>query len=153
MLAAGGLALLPAVVALGFPYLSVREESVASNVRQTDPSRALQDLSTAADLNPLSADPGRVAGTIALTAGQYGTALRRFEQAISRDPGGWYGWFGAGLAASAGGNRAMARHDFEVARAINHHEPVVRLALDQVDSAHPLPPNAALQELALAVNG
>jgi hypothetical protein len=153
MLAAGGLALLAAVVALGFPYLSVREESVASDVRQTNPSRALQDLSTAADLNPLSADPGRVAGTIALTAGQYGTALRRFEQAISRDPGGWYGWFGAGLAASAGGNRAMARHDFEVARAINHHEPVVRLALDQVDSAHPLPPNAALQELALAVNG
>lgn len=153
VVAASGLALLAAVVALGFPYVSVREESVASDVRQTDPSRALRDLSTAADLNPLSPDPGRVAGTIALTTGQYGTALRRFEQAISRDPGGWYGWFGAGLAASAGGNRAMARHDFEVARAINHHEPVVRLALDQVDSAHPLPPNAALQELALAVNG
>ncbi len=150
--AAGGLAVLAAVVVLGFPYLSVREVSVASDLRQTDPAGALRDLSTAADLNPLSADPGRVGGTIALTAGQYATAQRRFDQAISRDPGGWYGWFGAGLAASASGNRALARHDLGIAHAINHQEPVIRTALDRVDTAHPLSPVDAIQRLALEVS-
>jgi hypothetical protein len=147
-LAASGLALLAAVVVLGFPYLSVREVSVASDLRQTDPMGALGNLDTAADLNPLSADPGRLGGTIALTAGQYASAQRRFDQAITRDPGGWYGWLGAGLAASASGNRALARRDLETARAINGQEPVIRMALDRVDTASPLPPVTAIQDLA-----
>jgi len=146
--AGGGLAVLAAVVVLGFPYLSVREMSVASDLRQKDPAGALSDLSTAADLNPLSADPGRLGGTIALTTGEYGAAQRRFEQAVSRDPGGWYAWLGAGLAASASGNRALARHDLEIARGINSQEPVIRMALDRVDSSHPLPPVTAIQDLA-----
>jgi len=147
-LCAGGLALLAAVIVLGFPYLSVREVSVASDLRQTDPTGALGDLNTAADLNPLSADPGRLGGTIALTAGQYASAQRRFDQAIARDPGGWYGWLGAGLAASASGNRALARHDLETARAINRQEPVIRMALDRVGTTRPLPPVTAIQDLA-----
>ncbi|MBV8218810.1 MAG: hypothetical protein JO325_10125, partial [Solirubrobacterales bacterium] len=147
-LAAGGLALVAAVVVLGFPYLSVREVSVASDLRQTDPTGALSDLGTAADLNPLSADPGRLGGTIALTTGQYASAQRRFDQAIARDPGGWYGWLGAGLAASGSGNRALARHDLETARSINRREPVIRMALDRVDTTHPLPPIVAIQDLA-----
>jgi hypothetical protein len=149
--AAGGLALVAAVVALGFPYLSVREVSVASDLWRTDPARALSDLSTAADLNPLSADPGRLAGTIALATQDYGTAQARFQQTIERDPGGWYAWLGAGLAASARGETTRARHDFEVAASINRQEPVIRDALARVDTAHPVPPIAALQLLALSL--
>ncbi len=146
----GVLALFAAVIVLGFAYLSVREVSVASNLRQTDPARALGDLDTAADLNPLSADPGRIGGTIALQTGQYGQALRRFRQSISRDPGGWYAWLGAGLAASALDDRRLARDDLEMAGSINTREPAIQEALRRVDGPHPLSAAAALQMLAAA---
>lgn len=147
VLAAGFLALLAAVVALGFPYLSVREVSAASDVRAANPTQALSDLRTAARLNPLNADPGRIGGTIALQIGLYAEAEQRFGQAIAREPGGWYGWLGAGLAASALGQRTSARHYFEVAASINSREPTVTQALAQVDTAHPLTPDAALEML------
>ena len=148
---AGVLALIAAVVVLGLPYLAVREESVASDLRQRDPATALSDLRTAANLNPLTAVPGRIAGTIALQRGQYTTADARFGQAIDRERSGWYAWLGQGLAASALGNRELARHDFEVAASINPREPVIREALAQVDSKQPLSPSVALQRLALSL--
>ena len=143
----GGLAVLAAVVVLGFPYLSVREVSEASNLRARDPAQALSDLSTAADLNPLSSDPGRLGGTIALSTGDYANAQARFDQSIKREPGGWYAWLGAGLAASGLGERSVARHDYEVAASINKQEPVIRLALARIGTARPLSPTAALDQL------
>ena len=149
--AAGGtLALLACVVVLGFPYLSVREVSIATDLRASDPAKALDDLRIAAELNPLNADPGRVGGTIALQNGQYAIARERFEQAIARDRGGWYAWLGAGLAASAAGDRALARHDLDVAASIDTKDAVIGEALARVDSAHPLSPADALQMLALS---
>ncbi len=103
----------------------------------------------AAELNPLSPDPGRIGGTIALQAGRYSDAERRFAQATAREPGGWFAWFGGGLAASAMGNSALARRDFAVAASINRTEPVVRLALRRVDSARPLSPADALSRLVI----
>jgi hypothetical protein len=147
--ALGVLVLLAAVVVLGFPYLSVRETSIGSDLGQTDPTKALHALSTAADLNPLSATPDRFAGYIALSSRSYGSARARFEQVISRDPGGWYAWFGAGLAASALGNRAQARRDFLRAASINPRNATVAGALADVDTRHPLTPAAALRVLAL----
>jgi O-Antigen ligase len=144
----GVLALLAALYALIPAYLSVREVSIATDVRQSDPARALHDLQLAADLNPLNADPGRIGGTIALQTGQYATARQRFEQSISREPGGWYAWLGSGLAASALGDRATARHDLEIAESIDSKDAVIRVALDRVDSRHPLTPADALQMIA-----
>ena len=118
--------------------------------RASDPARALQDLQTAADLNPLNADPGRIGGTIALQTGQYATARERFQQSISREPGGWYAWLGSGLAASALGDRAAARHDLEMAEAIDSKDAVIQVALDRVDTAHPLTPADALQMVAMS---
>jgi len=143
----GVLALLAAVVVLGFPYLSVRETSIGSDLAQTDPAKALHALTIAADLDPLSASPGRLAGNIALTAQSYGVARQRFEQVISRDPGGWYAWAGAGLAASALGDRAQARRDFRVAASINPRNAVIARVLADIDARRPLPPATALQLL------
>jgi O-Antigen ligase/Tetratricopeptide repeat len=148
---AGVIALLAALFALVPAYLSVREVSIASDLRQTDPARALHVLQTAADLNPLSADPGRLAGTIALQTGRYSVARERFQQAISREPGGWYAWLGAGLAASALGDRAAARHYLEMAAAIDSMDSVIGGALDRVDSTHPLSPTDALRMLATSL--
>jgi Flp pilus assembly protein TadD len=122
----------------------VREVSVASDIRSTDPAKALNDLRVAADLNPFSPDPGRIGGTIALQTGQYAIARDRFAQAISRERGDWFSWRGAGLATSALGHRAAARHDFEVAGSINRREQVIQEALARVGTAHPLTPSEAL---------
>ncbi len=148
-IAAGGVALLAAAVVLAFPYLSVREVSIASDTRANDPAAALRELTTAAALNPLSADPGRLAGTIALQTGQLSIARARFAQAIAREPGGWFAWLGAGLAASEMGDQGAARHDFMVAESINSVQPAVRQALARVQSTHPLTSSEAFGLLVL----
>ena len=134
----GVAALVGAITVLGFAYLSVAEVSVADAIRDRNPAQALHRLKVAANLNPLSADPGRIAGTIALQEGNYTEAVSRFGQAISRERGGWYAWLGQGLAASALGDTARAKHDFEVAAAINSRQPAVSEALARVDTIHPL---------------
>lgn len=136
-----------ATLALGIPYLAVREESIAANVRATDPAGALADLSTAARLNPLDSQPATTAGVIALQAGRYGVARQRFRQALGRDRGNWLSWLGAGLAASALGDRGSARHDFTIAHAINGRQPVTGLALSRVDGHHPVTPAEGLRLL------
>ena len=146
----GVLALIAAVAVLGLPYLAVREVSTAADIRATNPSAALRDLSHAAKLNPLSADPGRVGGAIALQAGEFTEAERRFSQAISREPGGWFSWLGEGLAASALGDSARAHHAFAVAASINSRQPAVSQALARVYSRDPLTPEQAFGQLVLA---
>jgi len=140
-LVSGGLlaaALMAAAVVLAFPYLSVRETSIADDIQSQNPQAALRHLADAAKLNPLNPIPGRLAGALALTIGDTRTADQRFRQSISREPGGWFAWLGAGLAASALGHPAQARRDFERAYAINSRQPAVREALRRVDTAHPL---------------
>jgi Flp pilus assembly protein TadD len=89
-------------------------------------------------------------GTIALQTGSYEEAQRRFNQAVSRQPGGWFSWFGAGLAASQLGQTAVARHDFEVAKSLNSSQQAIQDALAKVDGPAPLTPQQALDELVLA---
>jgi hypothetical protein len=149
-LAIAGVALTAAVVALGFPYLSVREVSTASDLRVTNPGAALSDLTLAAKLDPLSADPGRLGGVIALENGLFNEAQQRFQQAISREPGGWLGWFGEGLADSALGDNVAATKALRTAVAIDKQEPVIRTALARVNSTHPLKAEEALQLLAVS---
>jgi hypothetical protein len=143
VIAGATIALLAGVVVVALPYLSVREVSLATNARQSDPSAALRDLSRAAKLNPLSADPGRLGGAIALQNGEYVTAEHLFGQSISREPGGWYSWLGRGLAESALGDSALAHQDFETAWSINSRQPAVREALTRVDTHSPLTPTEA----------
>jgi len=125
-----------AVVAL--PYLGEREVAAASGGWPDDPARALARLHRAAQLNPLSSRPQLVAGVIALELGQAKTAQRRFEQALSRDSGDWFALFGRGLAASALGDRASARADYERARSLDPREPLLAEALARVNGRDPL---------------
>jgi hypothetical protein len=128
------------VVVLGFPYLAVRELSSGIDARASDTTTALRDLARASDLNPLSATPARAAGAAALQGGRYAEAERRFRIATDREPGGWFGWLGVGLAASALGDHGTAKHAFAVAASINSRQPAVAQALARVDSASPLSP-------------
>jgi Flp pilus assembly protein TadD len=149
-IAGATVAQLAAVLVLALPYLSVREVSLATNVRQSNPAAALRDLARAAKLNPLNADPGRLAGAIALQTGENTTAEQRFGQSISREPGGWFSWLGQGLAVSALGDSARAHHDFAVAMAINSQQPAVRQALARVYTRAPMTAAEALKILVIA---
>jgi hypothetical protein len=142
-------AALAAFVVLTFPYLSVIEQARADRESGNNPVTALNDLATAASLNPLTSLPGRIAGDIALHTGQYEIALHRFRQSIAREPGGWFAWLGAGLAASELHEVARAHHDFEVARSIDNQQPAVTMALARVDTNHPLTAEQALNMLIL----
>ncbi len=123
---------------LGAGYLSVRETSLASDLAPTNPTAALRDLSAAASLNPLSATPVRLAGTIALASGRFAVASQRFQQSLDRERGGWYAWLGAGLSASALGQPERARRDFEAAYRIDRQQPAIGQALARAHTAHPL---------------
>ncbi len=148
--ALGLAAMLACAVALGLPYLSTRETSAALSIRDRNSSQALKDLQTAAALNPLTAVPARFAGAIALQTGRFNEAEGRFGQAIAREPGGWFSWFGRGLAASALGDAAAAEHDFRVAASINSRQPAVVQALARVNTRHPLTPSQAFGMLVLS---
>ncbi len=141
------IALIAAVIVLGFPYLSVREVSTATDIQTANPVAALNDFSEAARLDPLNADPGRLGGAVALQIGLFTEAEKRFDQSIAREPGGWFSWLGAGLAASSLGDAARARDDFAVAESINSSEPVIAEALARVDSRTPLTASDALNQL------
>lgn len=151
---AGGLlgvvALVAATVALGFPYLSVRYTSLAADVRAKNPAVALSDLSKAADLDPWSPEPTRLAGIIALGGGRPQLAEQWFTKTINREPKGWFAWFGKGLAASALGDSVQAARDFRIATSINTQQPVVADALSRVNTDHPMTPAEAFRSLAAA---
>ena len=136
-------------VVLAFPYLSAHEVQVASRASATSSSAALDDLRLAAKLNPLSSDPGRLAGAIALRNGRWTLALRQFRNSISAEPGGWFSWLGAGLAESALGEPEQAHQDFVVARRINARQPAVQDALQRVFSKTPLTSDEAFKLLVL----
>jgi hypothetical protein len=147
--AAGILAAIAAAVVLVFPYLSVREVSTASNIQLSNPQGALHDLSLAADFNPLNSDPDRLAGAIALRTGQYRIARQRFDRSIAREPGGWFTWLGAGLAASELGHHKRARHDYKVAHSLYRKQPVIDAALKRVNGRRPLTSVEAFRLLTL----
>jgi Flp pilus assembly protein TadD len=90
------------------------------------------------------------AGRARARPGSYDEALGRFGQAVARQPGGWFSWFGSGLAASELGERADARHDFEVAKSLNSSQQVIKDALSRVDGPTPMTTQQGLDGLVLA---
>jgi hypothetical protein len=145
--ALAAVAVVAATAVLGLTYLAVREYSTASNLQRSDPSQALHDVRLAAKFDPLWAQPGRLGGTIALDSGREAAARTLFRQATAREPGGWYAWFGLGLAQSALGNIRRARADLQVAARIDRHQPTIDDVLAHVAGPTPVPPLEALYSL------
>ncbi|HEX5146885.1 MAG TPA: O-antigen ligase family protein [Conexibacter sp.] len=135
--ALGALAL-AAAVALALPYLAEREVAAAGAGWPDDPAGAFRQLHRAAQLNPLSSRPQLVAGVIALELGRSEAAQGYFREALGRDGGNWFGYFGEGLAASALGQVSRARARYARARAMDPLEPLVQQALARVSGRDPL---------------
>ena len=90
MIAAAALVAIAAAVSLAVPWISARLTDSAASGWPDDPQEAYSRLDTARDLNPLSARPDLVAGTIAIRDDDPTRAAAAFARAAEREPTNWY---------------------------------------------------------------
>ena len=90
MIAAAALVAIVAAVSLALPWVSARLTDSAASGWPDDPQEAYSRLDTARDLNPLSARPDLVAGTIAIRNDDPTRAAAAFTRAAEREPTNWY---------------------------------------------------------------
>ena len=134
--------LLAAAAALSFlpPWLAEREIDRAVEVWRTSPAAAYERLERAADLNPVSARPAVVEGTIALRAGQSARAERAFRDALEREPRNAYAWLELAALASSRGERVEARRLIARAVRLDPRDEATRLARGVIAAGRRLTP-------------
>jgi hypothetical protein len=118
-----------ATVSYAGPWLSARYADAASRTWRADPALASKQLDRARSLDPLSATPDLIAGTIAGRRHDYAGMRTAYTRALSRDHANWYARLGLGIAEYMMGNRSEALDQLERARALNPGEPVTRLVV------------------------
>lgn len=99
---------LACAASLAAPWLSRLEVESAAHAWPAAPNKAYARLREAARLNPLSAEPYVVAGSIALRLEQLDRADRQFKLALRRAPEESYATLERGAIASARGERSRA---------------------------------------------
>jgi O-antigen ligase len=136
VLAAASVLALAVAAAFTLPWLSRLQVQSAAAVWVAHPGVAYARLNAAARLNPLSAEPYEVAGTIALRRGEETRADRAFALALARTPGDAYATLERGAIASAQGRRRAALAELARAVRLDPREALARAALAQVRSGH-----------------
>jgi tetratricopeptide (TPR) repeat protein len=131
-LALGGVAALAAVYSLGAPWLSGLESDEAVRIWPAAPLAAYARLHDAAALDPLSAQPYLLAGSIALRFGDLRRADGEFARALTRVPDDSYATLERGAVASALGRPAQARALLERSVRLQPREPLAHAALQVV---------------------
>lgn len=129
-----GVAFLAAGASLALPWLADREIDRASHVWRLDPAAAFRQLDLAADLDPLSGQPGLTAGTIAERLGMLDRADRAFAQALARDPLNAYATLELGMIAAHHGRRRQAERLLRSAAMLDRQNPVALQALRKVQA-------------------
>lgn len=127
-----------AVASLALPWISARLTDSAAAGWAADPQAAFSHLQTARELNPLSARPDLVAGTIAVRDDRPGEATAAFARAVSREPTNWYARLELGTLELAAGESARGIAELRRARALNPREPLIATALRRARSDAPL---------------
>lgn len=130
LLAAGGLVVgALAATAFAAPWLSRMEVQSAAKVWTMAPASAYAQLHDAGALNPLSAEPNLIAGTIALRLQELDRARRQFTLALRRSPGNAYATLELGAIASTRGEAPSALRLLQRAVALIPRSPLARQAL------------------------
>jgi O-antigen ligase len=131
VLGAGMLAIILAGgLSLGLPWLSRMEVESAAKAWTQRPSSAYAQLHQAAEINPLSAEPNLIAGTIALRLRQLDRARVEFERAVSRLPGNAYATLELGAIASSRGHAEEALRLLERAAFLSPRNELTKQALE-----------------------
>jgi hypothetical protein len=120
---------LVAAASFAAPWLSRLEVQSAVRVWTRRPAVAYAHLDDAAKLNPLSAEPYVVAGSIALRFGEDTRADHEFALALERTPGEAYATLERGAIASAEDRPRAALVLLERAVWLNPRDPLTRQAL------------------------
>jgi len=128
-LAVAALASLAAALSLAAPWLSRLEVESATRIWTKAPRAAYARLDKAASLNPMSAEPPLLAGSIALRFGDLPLAQREFAQALARSPDDAYATLELGAIASSTGSRMRALALLARAAHLNPRDALTRQAL------------------------
>src|SRR6185437_681803 len=124
--------LVAAGLALAGPWLSGLEVEQAARIWTRAPGTAYARLEDAAGLDPLSAQPYLVAGSIAVRRNEVARAEREFARALKRSPDDAYATPERGAIASTRGERARALALLARAAQLNPREPLTSRALEIV---------------------
>jgi tetratricopeptide (TPR) repeat protein len=130
-------AVVPALSLIG-PWLSQVQQNKAVSVWRADSKAAFDDLDSASSLNPLSATPKLLAGSIALRLDQRGASERYFREALERDPDDAYAHLELGALLSQRGRRAEAIATLERAHRLDPRDDLTALALHRVRRGKPV---------------
>ncbi|HSC90993.1 MAG TPA: O-antigen ligase family protein [Gaiellaceae bacterium] len=115
-------------VSLGLRWLSESFQEAAKRTWVAHPERAYSRLDAAARLDPLSAEPLLLEGSIALKRGDRARARDALDEARAREPRNWYVRFQLGVLAASGGDFATASRHLLAARRLNPRDPIAALA-------------------------
>ncbi len=127
-----------ALAALVPAYLGERALTQGQHLVATDPAAALNDLSLASRLEPLSTAPIALQAGIELRDKDATRGLALVRQGVARDPGDWMLWLEYGLAAGAKGQPGLERTALARAHALDPREPVIALAQRRAGTNDPL---------------
>jgi hypothetical protein len=128
-----------ATLSLLFPLLAAWQVRTAEATWRSNRASALDSLSLARRLNPLSDGPDLVAAEIAQRTGNYEEMRRGFERALQRNAKDWYAHLELGALAAIQHRNAAAIRELHTARALNPREPLIAETLRAARRGHPLP--------------
>jgi tetratricopeptide (TPR) repeat protein len=137
-----------AAVSFCLPWLSQLDQNKAVRTWRTDPAAAFRSLDNAASLNPLSATPKLLAGSIAQRLGRTQESMRYFREAIERDPGDSYAHLELGALLARGGNHAEAVSTLEEAHRLDPRDDLTAAVLSRARRGKPIDIAAVNRQLA-----
>ncbi|MGZ4192253.1 MAG: O-antigen ligase family protein [Solirubrobacteraceae bacterium] len=137
--AAGAVAAVAVLVALGTSYMSLRLVDRAFAIFRSDPGQAYSNLSTAQSVDPLNANPITSEGTIALYLGDTARSTRAFERSLRRQDD-WYPRLELGLIDARAGRFAAALTQMDAAARLDVDDPVLEQARAAIAAHHRLDP-------------
>jgi hypothetical protein len=127
-----------AALSFGAPWLSQLDQNKAVSTWRSDPAAAFRSLDTASSLNPLSATPKLLAGSIALRLGRSQDSMRYFREAIDRDAGDAYAHLELGALLAQSGHRLEAIATLAEARRLDPRDDLTAVVLRRVRQAKPV---------------
>ena len=132
---------LAGAAALVFPGLSASYSNAALRGWRLDPAAAYARLDRAAELNPLTAEPYLLRGSMALELGDTSLARDSFTTALHREPRNWYAYLQLAMLEGSLGDEGAARRYLNRSLALNPNDKVADKVRRLLDDGKPIDPN------------
>jgi O-antigen ligase len=137
-----------AAMSFGAPWFAELEQNNAIGTWRADPRGAFDALDSAASLNPLSATPKLLGGSIALRLGRREDSIRYFREAIARDHNDAYAHLELGGLLAQSGRRREAIATLERAHRLDPRDDLTAGVLSRARRGKPVDLAAVNRQLA-----